>query len=485
MKPCMCQDPTHAGTKMKTRMLKLNIFLPMGDYFVDIDHLKQIISKYPKNYHGMTLSTLNHADKMNFKSVQILISNKVQECLKLIEGSLATQIYLKLIQFILDSYLDKNLNILERNYKIWYSLFFIRQWRQWILSKKDSPEKYNLTYNFLTLNTYTCIEIDAHTMLILSKKHVEKKSVDKFFPWLLGSQTCEGWFRAARSLTSTFSTIINFTAKEFVERSRKIEFMHEATFDLSEEYEFPRSKQTGQQRVPHSEITFDNIIDEIMKAKENAINDIKRLGMLVDDESWKVCDLNVAGESEETVSSVSSPSTSTLFNIRPELVEQIKHLGLKNIETSLDDKKLENSNLVKVSVAGKSVIIRKTCLVWILSEKGERVSTDRIYRFKNSSNKTKGTNSIEFILEKYYAVYYEDQFYIGRVLTINGDKCTMKFLKKNVNSYIWPKKDDICDVEISFIYFGPITLLGNHPFKINTDTKNKLEKLYKQMKSNK
>lgn len=34
---------------------------------------------------------------------------------------------------------------------------------------------------------------------------------ETFLPWKLGSQSCEKIFRAAKSLTSTFSTIINFS----------------------------------------------------------------------------------------------------------------------------------------------------------------------------------------------------------------------------------------------------------------------------------
>lgn len=122
--------------------------------------------------------------------------------------------YLKLIQFVLDSYLDRNLDIQERHYKLWYAVFFFRQWRNWIITSRE----YTLKDNFITLNAYTCIEINAHTLLSLTLRHIKNGSLNRFYPWLLGSQICESWFRAARSMTSTFSTIINFTSKEFIGR---------------------------------------------------------------------------------------------------------------------------------------------------------------------------------------------------------------------------------------------------------------------------
>ena len=57
-----------------------------------------------------------------------------------------------------------------------------------------------------------CIEINAHALinLVILLRDVHNK--DKIFlTWLLGSQTCEKQFRLARSMTTTFSTIVYFS----------------------------------------------------------------------------------------------------------------------------------------------------------------------------------------------------------------------------------------------------------------------------------
>lgn len=138
-KPTCIQDITHIGTKLKTRFLKPNVCLPMGKYFAESQHLHDLIGSFPKSCHFLTSSMLNPTDKMNFKSVVLIISESVEKCLSEKIGTLGTRIFLKIIRFVLDSFLDKSLNIIERNHKIWYSVFLLRQWRQWIKNSK----KYN------------------------------------------------------------------------------------------------------------------------------------------------------------------------------------------------------------------------------------------------------------------------------------------------------------------------------------------------------
>ena len=64
----------------------------------------------------------------------------------------------------------------------------------------------------MTQNAYTCIELNAHALVLLLvtlRDNVENSQYC-VCPWLLGPQTCEQAFRAARSMSSTFTSIINF-----------------------------------------------------------------------------------------------------------------------------------------------------------------------------------------------------------------------------------------------------------------------------------
>ena len=44
-----------------------------------------------------------------------------------------TAAYLYVLRCVVDSYLDKNLQPIERVKKAWFGVFFMRYWRQWII----------------------------------------------------------------------------------------------------------------------------------------------------------------------------------------------------------------------------------------------------------------------------------------------------------------------------------------------------------------
>lgn len=72
----------------------------------------------------------------------------------------------------------------------------------------------------------------------------------------------------------------------------------------------------------------------------------------------------------------------------------------------------------------------------------------------------------EILLERYYVVYYDDDWYLGRSISLKQNNTQFKFLKRNLEQFIWPKKDDIDEVLNEFVLYGPIALIGNGPFEI-------------------
>lgn len=84
--------------------------------------------------------------------------------------------------------------------------------------------------------------------------------------------------------------------------------------------------------------------------------------------------------------------------------------------------------------------------------------------------------------EKYYAVFYDDRYYIGRVLDIASDSdVKMKFLSEQLgDTFSWPRKDDISVINKRFIFYGPLTLEGMGPFNIKDI--DKIKNGYKNMK---
>ena len=71
-------------------------------------------------------------------------------------------------------------------------------------------------------------------------------------------------------------------------------------------------------------------------------------------------------------------------------------------------------------------------------------------------------------VDEYYAVDYINKYYFGRVLEVKSNAfIKFKFLHGiGPNKFDWPRRDDIDEVHISCIFYGPVHLEGNRPFAI-------------------
>lgn len=202
-KPFFVQDTVHVGGKMRNQMLKTRANprkLAFGKkYFIRIDHLDFLVKNFTKDQHLLTPSVLNPIDRMNFPSVLRMCDEKVLNLLKEhVKDSVGTVTYLKMLRDIIDSYRDKTLKPLERIRKIWYSVFICRLWREYITKRPYLT----LENNFLTQNCYSCIELNAHS-LVMIMLYLKERDLPKLFrPEFFESQPCEQMFRQIRSFTS-------------------------------------------------------------------------------------------------------------------------------------------------------------------------------------------------------------------------------------------------------------------------------------------
>lgn len=161
---------------------------------------------------------------MNFEATQKLCSDAVMQTLQKMPQSNGIIKYLQLMQKIYKAFLDKSLTCKERIFNIWYVIFVLRAWRHWIFKQKYT-DKY-----FITSNTYTGIELNGHALVILIEKL--KNNMEEFLPWLFSSQPCRKIFRQTRSMTTTFSTIANFSMLDILRRLSRIQIINEVVTDL-------------------------------------------------------------------------------------------------------------------------------------------------------------------------------------------------------------------------------------------------------------
>lgn len=237
------QDFVHILTKLRTRFLKPGVVLPIGNKKASVDHLRYMLENTRKDEHRLTLSDINAEDKMNFNSAQKMCSTSVMNCLKNIPDTEGTLIYLKIMNNLIAAFLDNQLSLYDRVYKLWFVVFLSRIWRA---SIKKSTE-FTVTNNFLTLNCYTCVELNAHMLIkliiLLKSKKIETLTPDMLNLSNMSSQTCEKQFRMIRSMSSTYSTVVNFSIKDCLLRMRRIRIINNIVNEVSNNFAFPREQK--------------------------------------------------------------------------------------------------------------------------------------------------------------------------------------------------------------------------------------------------
>lgn len=331
--------------------------------------------------------------------------------LKQIANTDGTIAYLNIMKYIILSFLDESTTLSARVYYMWYSVFFLRIWRAWIKRNKQ----YTIKDNFLTSNCYLCIELNAHNLIkliTLFKDNRQSLTPAMFRPTMFSSQMCEKLFRTARSMTSTYSTIINFSIKDLIYRIDKLRQMNVVMNDLSGVFKFPREdkKTLKIQNVLTYEAIENLKIEEIIEeALKNAIESTEKLGMKIkSDADWKLVDIplqtvdddckfdDIEREIDNDCSinvrstNVEDINNSILFDNLGDF--KLENLELKDFSKQVPQKSItENSPFIKIKVNDKIMIVKKSSYCWFLDECNGKVSTDRLRRFitGNKINKRK------------------------------------------------------------------------------------------------
>ena len=216
------------------------------------------------------------------------------EILKQLPDGRGTLQYLYILRSFVDGFLDRQISVNTRLHEVWYTVFFLRYWWHWIKLNKAFKTK----NNFITANAMSCIELNTHSLIIFIhtlRDHIPNGS-DYFLPWLLGSQPCESTFRAARSMTGTFSTIVNFSLLGFLQRLHRLQiqlqletesFENGITYPRVEKYLVKIKHKEEKEKVSLSDVSDDDIVAIITEAKEEAVKAIKDLGTVVKGGKWE------------------------------------------------------------------------------------------------------------------------------------------------------------------------------------------------------
>lgn len=277
---CFLQDIVHIGTKLRNRLLKSVTILMIGKKIASVAHLKILINQVPKALHGLVYHDICPDDRQNFNSLKKIMQPITREALaKIVPDSEATVEYIRICDEITSSLYDDNLSPLERLSLIWRSTFFLRAWRLNV----QQANALKISDNFITQNTYQCIELNAKNLTILVKKFRDEGLSENFIPTIFNSQPCEETFRKMRSMGTMNFTKINFTLLELIHLIGRVELMNDIMhFKLAgHDVVFPRNPMNKTNMNSFKLPSDTEIQNVILQALNNAIDDAKNFGINV------------------------------------------------------------------------------------------------------------------------------------------------------------------------------------------------------------
>lgn len=381
--PFYYQDTIHILTKMRNFFLSTKVNgsrqLPFGNkWCITISHLERLYEKGNKHEHGLTKTILNPIDRQNFFSAKCMCAKKVTDALKSIPNSKATVKYLEIMRDVMDAFMEESLSPKERLRKIWYSLFLVRLWRKFI----NTSKKWELKTNFLTANCYSCLELNAHS-LVKTILYLKTSNNEKFFmPTQYNSQSCEDFYRQIRSFSSMFSTVTNCSTKEAISRAKKIQLQSDIAL-TNKEFKFPRANRNEISNFNlHNLPTEEEIIEIIEECKARAINDAINFMLLkkkVIDIPCEICPY------KPKLKNVRNQFSSMKISDPVQKIISFDHIQFKNYANSLNGKKLEETGpYVEIMQRNKRLIVKKTYLCHILSKDWNKLSSDRLFRVRDN-----------------------------------------------------------------------------------------------------
>lgn len=348
----------------------------MGSFDVSIEHLKWLVKNVQKSVHGLSQMDVCSIDRMNFDSFTKVTADRVLEALREhVKNSDATIQYLKIAKDVTNSFLLYDLEPLDRIFKIAHGTFFIRIWRQSILSSRS----YILKENFITSNAYVSLELNFRNLIDLIKKFRGLKKDEYFLPPLFDSQSCEKMFRTFRSMGTAQYTKINFSLYELLHMIGRIEVQQEIAYVklANENVLFPNMREGKTKIYPLPSDEEINVTIE--KAKQEAMKNAEKLGMStvnltvnnIDTFEFS-CKEGIFDQDE------SDEDDCTQDVLIDEYIDEDEMMKDNILDSETCD---ENSPYIIIRDENEiKRKIRKSTYVWMLSEPSERISSDRLRR---------------------------------------------------------------------------------------------------------
>jgi hypothetical protein len=270
--------------------------------------------------------------------------------------------------------------------------------------------------------------MNAHTMTYITLLVITNQLPPETLRiWLFSSQTCESTFRAARSISGPFSSVVNFSVADFLRRAEKLSVLQpiksEAESDPSFPFRFPRHhKQPKLGRnftagVRISKSFSSNEIEQIVQCAFTdacalvaplGINTLDKNGnpitldevsIIIKAHSEKTTKINDNSQQEASDSSsesddeasdceaehgaTSSDSNNDQEESDSECLSNVSNCEFRGMRIYDTIKPSLAQSYFKVSINGQTKFLHKQTACWLLMHDKSTLSSDRTRRVMN------------------------------------------------------------------------------------------------------
>lgn len=408
------QDECHICNKLKNRLFQKSNPVRMGyRCTANITHLISIVQQKLGSQANIKRSDVENVDKMSSNQALKISSDKVIATLRdNVPDSRGTELYLTLIKEQHEALFEKKLTPSERIFKMFFVVFILRAIRNERNNFKKTIKDFSAS-QFITLNAFKCIELNAVNLLKIARKLRDTKEQQHFLPWLMQSQTCESYFRLLRSITPNKSTVTNFSGLEGQFKMSRIQTMidlaqileergcvvpskHKDDISLKKEYFDIPNDESLAKTIQNAMVEAKKVLLCILRKSTNSdivLSDFK-FGALSYRENIKNTtqnndlseDPDIEDENQDEIDIpedeiIEDPAAITDID----LVCQCQ--GLIIPESQNEPSQDENSRYFTLKDKdGLKYYIHKKTFVWLLSDK-ERLSSDRLSKYRTTSIK--------------------------------------------------------------------------------------------------
>lgn len=226
-------------------------------------------------------------------------------------------------------------------------------------------------------------------LLSLIRRFGDEEKPELFLTTLFDSQACERTFRLLRQMGTVNFTKITFTIFELMHMVRRVEVQNEIAYTKLPNVNLPKVEKPRTTTKIYALPNEDEIDQCLNRAKRFALDDALKFGMQIDSDDVEMCGLNIPKKLVSDVAKneyLDDDDDDMLYDD----VDDDHDVDDNDDICMMDSEHNTKTSYLTVQDPKnpeEEMLLRKSTLVWSLTEGRKKISSDRLIRVKNGQSK--------------------------------------------------------------------------------------------------